>query len=748
MSSSLILSGRGSARRAALLRGLGRRVALLEQVLVAQAARLASLLSVCLGAGCATYLLLRSEPNAWTGALLVGAGGGAALAARMRGHAIASAVALCVLAFGLGFWSGQFACHRAPPVSAMPKKAVLVSGRLLSVDVLADGARRVRIATPELQRAPGRRTVVDEAEEGVGGAMDRDVNLRLRAGDAQELGAGEMVRVRALLRDPPPPDRPGGRDLQREAFFDRLGGQGYALGDVSVIAPAAGGWSDPAMRVRRLREAIAARIGAVLPDREAAVAQVMLTGLGTGLPQAERDAFAASGLAHLLAVAGLHIGIVMGVVLAVVRPGLALFAWVALRWPCREIAALAALGAGAGYMVLTGMHIPILRSFAMACLVTLALVLGRRALSMRGLALAASVILLAAPDDVLDVGFQMSFSAVAALIAGYEALRGPMLRLHGAGGPVGRLRHHLAALALTSLLAGAASAPFALYHFGRVQPFFILANLAAVPLTAMVVMPAGMLGLLLMPLGLDRPALWVMGHGIEGILWLAHAVAALPAASVAVPSMPGWGLAAVALGLAWLCIWPGRSRLLGGVVIAAGLASPALTTRPALLVSGDAGMIGLAPERPGGTLWVEQGRADRVIAADWQRAWAARRVEALPVDGSSADGQAACDPASCTITRDGISVLLVRAWSKAALPEGACDGIALLVSPTPAPGACPGVPRIDRFTVWRDGPQAVWISDGGVVVRSDRVLRGDRPWVPPAPFARRVQLTLPLAQAE
>ena len=87
------------------------------------------------------------------------------------------------------------------------------------------------------------RAVVDEAEEGVGGAMDRDVNLRLRAGDAQELGAGEMVRVRALLRDPPPPDRPGGRDLQREAFFDRLGGQGYALGDVSVIAPATGGWS-------------------------------------------------------------------------------------------------------------------------------------------------------------------------------------------------------------------------------------------------------------------------------------------------------------------------------------------------------------------------------------------------------------------------------------------------------------------------------------------------------------------------
>ena len=91
--------------------------------------------------------------------------------------------------------------------------------------------------------------------------------------------------------------------------------------------------------------------------------------------------------------AGLHIGIVMGLVMGAVRFGLALWERAALRWPCKQIAAGAALAAGGGYVLLTGMHVPVLRSFAMASLVTLGIAAGRRAFSMRGLALAALAIM-------------------------------------------------------------------------------------------------------------------------------------------------------------------------------------------------------------------------------------------------------------------------------------------------------------------------------------------------------------------
>ena len=121
-----------------------------------------------------------------------------------------------------------------------------------------------------------------------------------------------------------------------------------------------------------------------------------------------------------------------------------------------------------------------------------------------------------------------AFAAVLALIAGYEALREPLRRLRGEGGWGRRFAHHAATLALTSLLAGVACLPFIAFHFGRIQLYFVLANLIAVPITAFWIMPAGLIALALMPLGLDRLALVPMGGGIGLVLRLAHTIAAWP----------------------------------------------------------------------------------------------------------------------------------------------------------------------------------------------------------------------------
>ena len=293
----------------------------------------------------------------------------------------------------------------------------------------------------------------------------------------------------------------------------------------------------------------------------------LLTGAARGIPAADHDAFRASGLAHLLSVSGLHIGIVMGFTMGVTRLLLALSEHASLFWPTRQIAAVAALLAGAGYMVLTGMHVPIVRSFCMAALFTLALLCGRRPASLRGLAVAGVALLLIEPQELPNVSLQMSFSAVLALISGYETLRPWLRRLPGKSWPR-RFGAYLLALALTSVLAGTASMPFGAYHFGRIPVYFVLANMAAVPLTALLVMPVGMLSLLLMPVGLDWLALRPMGWGIRAILLIARTVAVPAGRDSAVPHMPAWGLAVLAFGLAWLGIWrtpaaavrPGRDR--------------------------------------------------------------------------------------------------------------------------------------------------------------------------------------------
>jgi competence protein ComEC len=581
------------------------------------------------------------------------------------------------------------------------------------IEKLPEG-ERVTIGAPSLDGAP---------------ALPRRLRIRLRANDPAAFGPGDTLRLRAMLSPPAPPAYPGAWDLQRDAFFAGLGGYGFALGPAEVVVHAEP--SGPALWIAALRSGIAARVGAALSGPEGAIATTLLTGFTSAIPEADKAAFRDSGLAHLLAIAGLHIGIVMGWVMLVVRVGLAAWPYVALRWPTKQIAVLAALGAGGFYMLLTGAHVPIMRSFAMACLVALAVLAGRRALSLRGLALAAVAIMLLAPNEVLGVSFQMSFSAVLALISGYELLRGPLSRIRGRGGRYG-IAMNVLALAITSAIAGTFSAPYAAYHFGRVQIYYVLANLLAVPLTAFWVMPAGMIALLLMPLHLERLALLPMGWGIDAILWIGRHVASFPAAVFATPPPPPWAMLVTSLGIAWLGIWRTRLRWAGLGAIVAGLAATAFTTPPDILVSADARLI--AVHTRAGVFELARSGVSRFTRDAWLQLWAVPEAAALPQSGNAAGGALACVPDACILRgKDNGPIATILRGAPA---REDCDSD-VLVSPEPIRLRCPDwIPWVDRFSVWRDGAHAVWLAPGGPRIVSDRDWRGDRPWVPPPPKPR------------
>ena len=664
-------------------------------------------LAVLTVGGALAYFALDHEPAAYVGPAL--ASGAAGLAVLLRTSAAGRAAALALLAAACGFASAQWATARAPALPDLPRTATVVTATVLAVEQLPDG-RRLLLGQPQLDGGP---------------ALPRTLHIRVRAKDTTPLAAGDAVRVRSVLRPPASPAYPGGWDLQRDAFFSGLGGAGMALGPVERTAPAASShW------ITQLREAVAARVMAGLPGTDGAVAATMLTGLGTTIPLADRAAFRDAGLAHLLAVAGLHLGIVMGLVLAAARFALSLSERAALRWPCKQMAAGAALLAGAGYVLLTGVHVPVLRSFAMASLLTLGVVVGRRAISLRGLALAAMVLVLLWPAEVVGVSFQMSFAAVLALIAGYEAIN-PLLV------PLRRRRAalHGAMLVLTSLLAGVAAAPFGAYHFGRIQLYFVLANLLAVPLTALAVLPAGLLALLLMPLGWERLALVPMGWGLDAVLFVARTVAALPAATVGVPHMPAWGLAVAALGLAWLCLLRSRLRLAGVAVALAGLLSGLVSPPADLLVSADARLIAwrsppLVQTRPGFAPFVLQA---------WSQYWAEPLEAPFPENGPP--GAIHCDRDGCRMEHAGATVLLARS-----LHPMDCTGVSAVVASDGARAVCPALPHIDRSVAWQEGAHAVWLRAGGAEIVSDRGYRGDRPWVAPPPGQART--TLPLAAVD
>jgi competence protein ComEC len=393
------------------------------------------------------------------------------------------------------------------------------------------------------------------------------------------------------------------------------------------------------------------------------------------------------------------------------------------------------------------MHVPIVRSFSMACLFTVAVLADRRPILLRGLALAATVLMLLEPQEVPGVSFQMSFSAVLALISGYELLRPALNAVRGDGNRKRRFALHLAALALTSALAGTASAPFGAYHFGRIHVYFVIANMVAVPLTALWAMPAGLIGLVLMPLRLDWLAFIPMGWGVQAILWVARTTAALPAATFDVPHMPPWGLAATALGIAWLGLWRSPMRLLGVPVIALGLASPMLARPPDLMISADARLIAV---RAHGEVFLQQtSGASKFTREAWLQYWAAGTPRTMPSEGSASDGAISCEKDACMLRPRPLAkaALLVRG---ALHPEG-CAESSVIVSAEPARGLCPRPwpALVDRFTVWRYGAVAIWLNTRHAYVLTDRAYRGIRPWVPPPPVPRAHQVpALPAARTD
>ncbi len=660
-----------------------------DAFLTAQRGRFVLFLPVFMAAVILAYFDLTAEPSpAWSGACAAAAIG---LAAGLWRWPVPRAAALCAAFACTGWALACLATARAPGWPVLPRHAVVVTGRVSQLEALPEG-RRVTVSAPSLDgEAP----------------LARALRIRLRRTDTAAVSPGDMLQVRALLRQPPPPDYPGGWDTQREAFFAGLAGYGFAIGPSAVLESSGGGagwWA-------RLRAGVAQRLMDGLPGVPGTIAATLLTGLGTAIPPEDRAAFRDSGLAHLLAVAGLHIGIVMGLVFAAMRLALAAWEWAALHWPTRQIAAVAALAAGALYLALTGAHVPILRSFSMACLVTLGVLTGRRAVSLRALALAGLVLMVLAPDCVVGVSFQMSFSAVLTLIAGYELAQPALLRV-GQGAWWRRPALYVAGLVLTSLLAGTASLPFAAYHFGRATLYYVPANMLAVPLTALWVMPWGLAALALMPLGLDRLALVPMGWGLRGLDGIARTVAAWPSASLPVPQMPGWGLALVAAGLAMGGLWRGRLRLSCVLPLALGLAAPLVVRPPDVLVGPEARLIAVHVQDR--TLIEMTPGVTAFEAAAPGRLW--------PMPAQTMAG-AGCDPQACRISAAGQLVLLVRA------DAGIDCSAMLIVSSASLYGVCPGRRVIDRHAALRDGAASVWLAGAHPAVLTDRTVRGERPWV-------------------
>ncbi len=607
---------------------------------------------------------------------------------------------------------------------------------------------------------------------------DRQVNTmprRVRIVVRQEMDppvAGQRLRVRAVLHPPSPPVIPGGFDFQRRAYFEGLGAVGYSLStpftlDSPLLLDGENRtiFKSFSLALSRLRQDLSQRIGSVLPGQAGAIATALLTGRRGGIDPPTWSIMRDSGLAHLLAISGLHMGMVAAFAFWLSRAVLACYPGLALRQPIKKWAALSALLAAFVYLVLTGAPVPTQRAYAMTGLVLLAILTDRVALSLRLVAVAALIILILTPESLLKPGFQMSFAAVTALVAAYAGLRqhiGDSLALrhpshaHQSKKTSGQFRHdgsrawwvrnilfYVAGIALSTIVATVATAPFALYHFNRLAVYGLLANLISVPITAFWVMPCGFLALLLMPFGLEAGLLSVMGYGISVILEIAEIVAGLPGAAQTLISPTSWGLVMMVLGGLWLCLWHSRLRWLGIPAIILGVLSIFANPPPDILVDDQARLIAVRLDQSGNRiLAVSSARRSQRIQKEWLRRTASKtRVSwsgyqagyqgmMQPDDSGAFSRTLVCDSLGCIYEIQAVRAALIL--DADALSED-CRRADIVIALVPVIGPCParfGV--IDRFDMRKNGTYAVWLDDAAG--QAPRILsvadkRGRRPWV-------------------
>ncbi|HYD38146.1 MAG TPA: ComEC/Rec2 family competence protein, partial [Allosphingosinicella sp.] len=636
--------------------------------------------------------------------LLLAAAAGLAPQATAPGRRWSRAVTIFCLAAMLGcagiWWKSE---RVAAPVLGQPRAAEFDA------------------SIERFQRLPARdvvRLVVTPLDDG---RLPRRLRVNVdSAGAPETLRPGATVRLRGYLMPPAPPAVPGAYDFARAAWFEQIGGTGRVV-VVRLVAPAGEqGWR---ARLAGARQDLADHIRARLPGAAGGIAAALATGDQGGIPEADAEAMRRSGLAHLLSVSGLHLTAVVGAVMLLTLKLLALSPWLALRFRLVLVAAGAGAGGGIAYTLLTGAEVPTIRSCIAALLILLGIALGREALTLRLVAVAALAVLLLWPESLPGASFQMSFAAITAIVALHEHPRVRALLARRDELWPAKLGRFLLGLVLTGLAVELALIPIALWHFHQAGLYGALANIVAIPLTTFVIMPLEALALLFDLAGLGAPFWWLAGAALELLLGLAHATAAAPGAVARLPTLPGGAFALMVAGGLWLALWRTRWRRLGLAAVAAGALAALLAPAPDLLVTGDGRHLAL--RAPSGELALLRARAGDYVRETMA---GSAGLDAAPGELEALSG-ARCSSDFCVAGLRGRRLLASRSDRLVPIPllRVACAEADIVVSDRRLPESCrPKWLKADRALLDRTGGLAIAL---GAAPRVVTVSSGDRhPW--------------------
>lgn len=666
----------------------------------AEQARLVLWVPVLFAAGILGYFALENEPYTMQLVIWPAMLGIAVYSVVRRRNSALFWIALTILFSGFA-WSVLYTDSRDTRMLREQTRITNVEGTLTHVEQTAKGWR---LSLKDLE--------IDNLEES---EQPSSIRLNMRSKTKPELHAGDRILIRAGLLPPSGPVMQGGFDFARFFFFRDIGAVGYALPPAKLLKKAPE--KDALFDIAQTRMNISERLIDQLGLRIGSVAAALMIGDRTAIPESILEAMRISNLSHILAISGMHMALVTGIIFIAIRFILAALPLTQHNPHNKKIAALFGLVSGLAYLVLADYPISAVRAFVMVALLLGAVLLDREVQPMRSLAWAAMLLLIYNPANVLEPGFQLSFVATMGLIAWYEQMRAKQLaNAEEEQVPKAfsrRLGVYFGTIMLTTLVAELVTAPLVIYHFNNASFYGIIANLVVMPIIAFVVMPFVVLTYLLWQTPLAEYCIEVMGYGIEAMLIIAEWIEELPYAEQFLPAPPGWAIAIATFGLVWICLMRERWRFWGLALIVVGMLPIAFYQSPDFYFSHDRSQIALKLD---GQLQMVKGRGTSFATRQWANGNGRPNFPKYK-------GDKQCDEVGCIYEAEGMRIGVYQDYK--IVPEDYCPEIDLLIATFYWNGACEPEFMLERNDMEDAGSHWGWY-DGSVRTTND--VDGSRPW--------------------
>ncbi|WP_343289464.1 ComEC/Rec2 family competence protein [Wolbachia endosymbiont of Encarsia formosa] len=535
-----------------------------------------------------------------------------------------------------------------------------------------------------------------------------NIRISVRTKAEEGIKIGDQVKLSAKLFPPKIAPSEYAYDFARIAYYQKISATGFATSKIVLYKKAEARKFQE--YIESFRQYIYENLQQNTKKPHADIISALLIGKKNGIDQKTMNAIRDSGIAHLFAISGLHLSFVAGLFFIVFRNLFAISETLTLKYNTKKISAFFTILPTTFYLLITGMQISAQRAYIMVILVLVAIIIERKYRGLIAIALAASVILIVEPEAILKPGFQMSFSAVLALVASYQINANKLFKI--------KIIKYFVSIMISSVIASLATVPYTIYNFNYFSISGIITNLVAIPIVTLIIIPLGIIYVLLIPLGTQWIITPLMERPIDSVLYITNVIANLQYLVIPIRTFPASSIVIITLGLLWLCLWERNWRFFGIFFIVLGIFSSAMYRTPDILVSADNAAV-----KEDDNLLYSLTRKNRNFVV---KTWAKQNGQNQIVNHTKYHNSNKRIKYSCIYSKENDRSVLL-AYKKEDIMES-CDNVNLIIQLSKFNYSACNTKTIKYADLEAYGTHSVWLTDGGIKVSK---VRSNRPWHKP-----------------